>query len=74
MLAYELAGTAVGDSWGRMIIIYNASKETRTTSVPSGIWNVVVEQGRVGTDVLRTVKDGQVSVPAISMMVMYSNE
>ncbi|MDN4604708.1 type I pullulanase [Paenibacillus sp. F6_3S_P_1C] len=74
MLAYELVGTAVGDSWGRMIIIYNASNVTRTTSVPSGIWNVVVEQGQAGTDVLRTVKDSQVSVPAISIMVMYSNE
>ncbi|SLK20566.1 MULTISPECIES: type I pullulanase [unclassified Paenibacillus] len=74
LLAYELAGTAVGDSWGRIIVIYNASKETRTTSVPSGTWNVVVEQGQAGTETLRTAKDGQVSIPAISMTVMYSGE
>lgn len=74
LLAYELAGTAVGESWGRIIVIYNASKETRTTSVPSGTWNVVVEQGQAGTETLRTAKDGQVSIPAISMTVMYSGE
>lgn len=74
LLAYELAGTAVGDSWGRIIVIYNASKETRTTSVPSGTWNVVAEQGQAGTETLRTAKDGQVSIPAISMTVMYSGE
>jgi type I pullulanase len=74
LLAYELAGMAVGDSWERIIIIYNASKETRTTSIPSGTWNVVVEQGQAGNETLRTAKDGQVSVPAISMTVMYSGE
>lgn len=74
LLAYELSGTSVGDSWGRIIVIYNVSKETRTISVPSGTWNVVVEQGQAGTETLRTAKDGQVSVPAISMTVMYSGE
>ncbi|WP_433921788.1 type I pullulanase [Paenibacillus taichungensis] len=74
LLSYELAGTSVGDSWGRIIIIYNASKETRTISVSSGTWNVVVEQGQAGIETLRTAKDGQVSVPAISMTVMYSGE
>lgn len=74
LLSYELAGTSVGDSWGRIIIIYNASKETRTISVSSNTWNVVVEQGQAGIETLRTAKDGQVSVPAISMTVMYSGE
>ncbi|RAW14996.1 type I pullulanase [Paenibacillus taichungensis] len=74
LLAYELAGTAVGDSWERIIIIYNAYKETRTISIPSGAWNVVVEQGQAGNETLRTAKDGQVSVPAISMTVMYAGE
>ncbi|CAM3008246.1 type I pullulanase [Paenibacillus taichungensis] len=74
LLAYELSGTSVGDSWGRIIVIYNASKETRTICVSSGTWNVVVEQGQAGTETLRTTKEGQVSVPAISMTVMYSGE
>ncbi|WP_408892599.1 type I pullulanase [Paenibacillus taichungensis] len=74
LLAYELAGTAVGDSWERIIIIYNAYNETRTISIPSGAWNVVVEQGQAGNETLRTAKDGQVSVPAISMTVMYAGE
>ncbi|WP_440111805.1 type I pullulanase [Paenibacillus sp. QZ-Y1] len=74
ILAYELAGKAAGDTWGRIIVIYNAAKETRTIPVPSDTWHVVVEQGQAGTQTLRTVKEGQISVSAISMTVMYSNK
>ncbi|WJH28079.1 hypothetical protein N6H13_23755 [Paenibacillus sp. CC-CFT742] len=54
-------------------MIYNAAKESRTLPIPSGMWNIVVEQGQAGLEPLRTVNDGQVSVPAISLMVMYAN-
>ncbi|MCG7376311.1 type I pullulanase [Paenibacillus sp. ACRSA] len=71
ILAYELLGTASGDSWKRVIVAYNAAKESRALSIPSAQWHVVVEQGRVGTDTIRTVVGGELSIPAISMTVMY---
>ncbi|WP_145408178.1 type I pullulanase [Paenibacillus xylanexedens] len=71
VLAYELLGTASGDSWKRVIVAYNAAKQTRTLSIPSAEWHVVVEQGRAGTDTIRTMMGGELSVPAISMTVMY---
>ncbi|MDR6723511.1 type I pullulanase [Paenibacillus amylolyticus] len=71
ILAYELLGTASGDSWKRVIVAYNATKESRALSVPSAQWHVVVEQGRAGTDTIRTVVGGELSIPAISMTVMY---
>nr|WP_154896100.1 type I pullulanase [Paenibacillus xylanexedens] len=73
LLAYELSGKAAGDSWDRIIVIYNAAKESRILPIPSGMWNIVVEQGQAGLEPLRTINDGQVSVPAISLMVMYAN-
>ncbi|WP_145046894.1 type I pullulanase [Paenibacillus xylanexedens] len=71
VLAYELLGTASGDSWKRVIVAYNAAKESRTFSIPSAQWHVVVEQGRAGTDIIRTVVGEELSIPAISMTVMY---
>ncbi|WP_338540429.1 type I pullulanase [Paenibacillus tundrae] len=71
VLAYELFGTASGDSWKRVIVAYNAAKESRALSIPSAQWHVVVEQGRAGTDIIRTVVGGELSIPAISMTVMY---
>ncbi|PAD31085.1 type I pullulanase [Paenibacillus sp. 7523-1] len=73
LLAYELSGTAAGDSWDRIIVIYNAAKESRILPIPSGMWNIVVEQGQAGLEPLRTVNDGEVSVPPISLIVMYAN-
>lgn len=71
VLAYELLGTALGDSWKRVIVAYNATKQTRTLSIPSAEWHVVVEQGQAGTDIIRTIVGGDLSIPAISMTVMY---
>lgn len=71
ILAYELLATPSGDSWKRVIVAYNAAKQTRTLSIPSAEWHVVVEQGRAGTDTIRTVVGGELSIPAISMTVMY---
>ncbi|WP_340399184.1 type I pullulanase [Paenibacillus sp. FSL H8-0079] len=73
VLAYELEGAAVSDSWERIVVIYNAAKETRTVSVPTGTWNVVVEEGKADVDAIRIVQDGQVTVNALSITVMYSN-
>lgn len=73
LLAYELSGKAAGDSWDRIIVIYNAAKESRILSIPRGMWNIVVEQGQAGLEPMRTVNDGEVSVPPISLMVMYAN-
>ncbi|GAS83499.1 type I pullulanase [Paenibacillus amylolyticus] len=72
ILAYELEGAAVSDSWERIVVIYNAAKEPRTVSVPTGTWNLVVEKGQAGIEVIRTVQDGQVTVNALSITVMYS--
>lgn len=72
LLAYELEGTAARDSWEHIIVIYNAAKETRTVSVSPGTWNVVVEEGRAGVDPLRIVQNGQITVNALSMTVIYS--
>ncbi|WFR64942.1 DUF3372 domain-containing protein [Paenibacillus amylolyticus] len=72
LLVYELNGTAASDSWERIVVIYNAAKENRDISVPTGTWNVIVENGQAGVDPIRIVHDGQVHVSALSITVMYS--
>ncbi|CAI6078398.1 Pullulanase [Paenibacillus sp. JJ-100] len=72
LLAFELHGAAVHDTWNRIVVIYNASIETRTVSLSPGIWNVVTEKGQAGVDSLRTINGHQVQVQGISMTVLYS--
>jgi type I pullulanase len=56
LLAFELQGAAVDDTWHRIIVIYNATKESQAVSIPSGTWEVVVEDGQAGVDSLRTIE------------------
>ncbi|KAA8786677.1 type I pullulanase [Paenibacillus amylolyticus] len=56
LLSFELQGAAVGDSWHRIIVIYNATKESHRISIPSGTWGVVVEDGQAGVNTLRTIE------------------
>ncbi|PZT55776.1 type I pullulanase [Paenibacillus silvae] len=81
LLAYELQGAAVEDTWQRIVVIYNAAMRTRLFPIPSGVWNVAVEDGRVDAHSFRTVQDRQnghyrenrkIEVKGISMTVLYS--
>lgn len=56
LLAFELQGADVNDAWQRIIVIYNATKESRRISIPSGAWGVVVEDGQAGVNTLRTIE------------------
>ncbi|MGQ8872509.1 type I pullulanase [Paenibacillus sp. TSA_86.1] len=89
LLAYELQGATadVDDAWQRIMVIYNASRESHVVSIPSGTWEVVVEDGRAGVNSLRTIEGientqnsknnrdsnkTQVEVKMLSMTVLYS--
>lgn len=81
LLAYEIQGTAAEDTWQRIVVIYNASMQTRSIPLPSGVWNVAVEDGRVDTHSLRTMENSQngpygensqIEVRGISMTILYS--
>ena len=69
-VAFRLNGQAVGDAWGQIIVIYNASNADITFSLPDGTWNVVVKQGQAGEQVLSQVT-GSVVVGAIACVVVY---
>ncbi|MBB6022024.1 type I pullulanase [Paenibacillus sp. JGP012] len=80
LLAYELQGAAVEDTWQRIVVIYNAAMRTRSIPIPSGVWNVAVEDGRVDVHSLRTVQDrqnghygenGEIKVKGLSMTILY---
>ncbi|WP_229729670.1 type I pullulanase [Paenibacillus silvae] len=81
LLAYELQGAAVEDIWQRIVVIYNAAMRARLIPIPSGVWNVAVEDGRVDAHSLRTVQDrqngyygenGKIKVKGLSMTILYS--
>ncbi|WP_434756456.1 type I pullulanase [Paenibacillus amylolyticus] len=73
VVAYMLEHGANGDSWNRIIVIYNGSDESRSIHLDEGEWKVVVNHHSAGTDVVETVT-GEVQVERWSLMVLYDME
>ena len=68
----DYVSTEVADE---IVVIYNPTKSTKTFSIydkgaSTGTWNICVNDTKAGTDVLGTVTNGQVSVPAVSAMIL----
>jgi pullulanase len=70
ILMFELTGHANGDSWERILVIYNPNKTDISCTLPPGNWTSVVSQDRISDEYLGRVSGGVIA-PAISCMVLY---
>ncbi|MWV45421.1 type I pullulanase [Paenibacillus sp. HJL G12] len=72
-VAYMLRDFANGDTWKNIIVIYNANPLDIRMGLPFSItgWKVAVNDKHAGNKALDFTVDEQVSVPALSMMVLY---
>lgn len=69
-LMFELSGHANGDSWERILVIYNPNKTDIACTLPPGNWISVVYQDRISDEFLARVS-GAITAPAISCTVLY---
>ncbi len=70
---FLLNGQACGDTWDKIIVIYNPNSVATTFSLPGGIWNIIANQEQIGdTTISQAV--GIVIAPAISCLVLCQNE
>ncbi|CAM2923978.1 type I pullulanase [Paenibacillus sediminis] len=76
IVAFKLGEFAGGDSWKNIVVIYNGNSTDKQVSLPtsSSTWHVVVSDHEAGTNVLDDITSNQVTVPRLSMMVLYDNE
>lgn len=76
-LGWKINGKAVGDSWSSIVVLANSNPtKSATFYVPKGSYKVVVDKNTAGTKTLRTLNvagksTGKVTVPALSMMVIW---
>ncbi len=70
VIGFEIAGGANGDTAQGMYVIFNASEETQTVTLPEGNrWDVYINGEKAGTEVLETLS-GTADVAPISALVM----
>ena len=70
VVAFHINGGVNGETAEALYVIFNANPEAAEITLPEGKWNVYIDGEKAGTQVLRTVKDGKVSVDGISAMVL----
>jgi len=74
-IAYNITDNANGDSYADIVVIFNANSSEVKFRLPHfGIWNIIVDEEKAGTEVLKKFSGNEVIVPELSTMVLYSNE
>lgn len=72
--AFNITGGVNGEKSDAIYVIFNANKQDTEFSLPDGKWHVCVEGNQAGTQSLRTVDDGKVTVSGISAMVLVQGD
>lgn len=71
IVAFRLKNYANGDSWGDIIVVLNARKESIKQSVPDGKYVAVCRNGQINLQGLGMMYGPEVAVPAQSALIIY---
>ena len=72
-IAFELKPHAGGDSWNRILVIFNGSPEPQGISVPfAAQWQLVVDDRTAGCETLGTITGSLFTVPPLSALVAWT--
>ncbi|WP_422660247.1 type I pullulanase [Paenibacillus sp. EC2-1] len=76
MVAYHLNNHANGDCWRDIVVIVNGGNHEAMMELPASSygWNVVVNDKQAGTETIKTIDHSEITVPALSIMVLRSDQ
>lgn len=72
LVGFYIDGREVGDSWNRIVVILNSSKEPREVSVPEGSYTVVGCDGVIDEAGSEQIEGGRVVVDPQSALIIHS--
>ncbi len=70
IIAYLLNDHANGDSWNRILVIFNGNKVGKSIAIPEGKWKIISQEGRVNEQGMGTVSDNRVNLHGRSAMIL----
>lgn len=70
LIAWQLNGKAVGDSWDDIIVVLNGNREDACVDIPQGAWTIVLDNGVVRPEGLGLIQDGKANVKAQSALIL----
>ena len=72
LVGFYIDGREVGDSWDRIVVMLNSSKEPREVSVPEGSYTVVCCDGVIDEGGSEKTEGGKVVVDPQSALIIHS--
>lgn len=70
LVAYTLDGAAVGDSWKRIVVVFNGKDKAQNVRIPEGSWTTIIDQGQINLEGMGNNDGGKTSVAANSALIM----
>jgi pullulanase len=71
-IGYVLNGAALGDSWDKAVVLINPERTAAKFGLPEGTFKAAVLNGEVNLDGFSGEYSGNIKVPALSVMVLFS--
>ncbi len=71
VVAYELNGSAVNDTWSDIIVVLNANKTPVNVSIPADTYTLVVANGKVNAQGLGKVQGPKLTIAPQSAVICY---
>jgi pullulanase len=73
LVAYTIDGNANGDSWRRILVIYNGNRHNVSMEIPVENWIVVANGEEINLNGIFKHNKQYITVPASSAMIMYAD-
>lgn len=71
VVAFTLKGSAVGDTWSDIVVVFNSNLRPVSIPVEQGNYTIVVENGKVNPEGLRSARLKSVKVAPQSATIMF---
>lgn len=70
IIVFVLKNNANGDSWRKIVVVYNSYDEEKIVQIPFGKWTFFFDENGLHPAGLRTINSDKITVPPISAMVL----
>ncbi|MGL4740250.1 MAG: type I pullulanase [Sarcina sp.] len=69
IVAYTIDGVLLGDTWKKVLIIFNGSKQMKTVSVEKGGWNVILNKNKIDENGIDYIEGEKIEIEANSAII-----
>ncbi len=71
IIAYQISGSANGDKWKNILVVFNGNTTDKKITIPAGNWKLAVDGNSIDQNGINNVTPGEMPLSAASAYVLY---